>query len=65
MKEYKSKKQGFGECSFSIIFPKVSIVGSDIYIDYTVSYNGKTGSSKYIVKECTIIDRIGNSVVVK
>lgn len=64
MKNYKSIKQGFGACPFSVMLPKITVVEPFINIEFSISFMGKPNPTKYVVKECAVTDRLGNKAVV-
>ncbi|MGN0490200.1 AAA domain-containing protein [Ruminococcus sp.] len=65
MKKYKSVRQSFGDCPFTIILPKITIAEPFISIEFFVSFIGKPHPIKYVFSECTITDKLGNKAVVK
>lgn len=65
MKNYKSVKQSFGDCPFTIIIPKITIAEPFINIEFSVSFIGKPHPIKYVFSECTVTDKLGNKAVVK
>lgn len=64
MKNYKSIKQGFDACPFSVMMPKITVVEPFINIEFSISFMGKPNPTKYVVKECAVTDRLGNKAFV-
>lgn len=64
MREYKSVKKSFEDCSFSITLPKIIVVDPYINVNFSVGFAGKNGPVKYMIKECMVIDRSKNKVVI-
>lgn len=64
MKNYKSVKQGFGDCPFSIILPKITVVEPFMNMEFSINFNGKPHAIKYIIKRCVVTDILGNKVTV-
>ena len=60
MKKYKSVQQTFSDCPFKVMLPKITIVEPFINIEFSVSFIGKSQPVKYMVKECTVTDKLGN-----
>ena len=60
MKKYKSVQQNFNDCPFKIMLLKITIVEPFINIEFSVSFIGKSHPVKYMVKECTVTDKLGN-----
>ena len=60
MKKYKSVQQNFNDCPFKIMLPKITIVEPFINIEFSISFIGKSHPVKYMVKECTVTDKLGN-----
>lgn len=65
MENYKSVKQSFGDCPFTIILPKISIIEPFINIEFSVSFIGKPHPVKYVFSKCTVTDKLGNKAVDK
>lgn len=65
MENYKSVKQSFGDCPFTIILPKITIAEPFINIEFSVSFIGKPHPVKYVFSECTVTDKLSNKAVVK
>lgn len=65
MKNYKSIKQGFGACAFSVMLPKITIVEPFVNIEFSISFMGKPHPTKFIVKECSVTDKLGNVATVQ
>ena len=59
MKHYKSIKQNFEDCPFNITLPKIIVVKQFINIGFAIHFKKKTPYSKYLVKKCTITDKVG------
>lgn len=60
MKEYKSVKQNFSDCPFSIMLPKVKNLDPFTDIEFSVGFFGKPNSIKYLIYKCELIDKLGN-----
>ena len=60
MKKYKSVQQTFSDCPFKVMLPKITIVEPFINIEFSISFIGKSHPVKYMVKECTVTDKLGN-----
>lgn len=65
MKNYKSVKQSFRDCPFTVVLPKVVIVEPFINLEFSVSLADKPQKVKYLVKQCFVTDKFDNSVTVK
>lgn len=64
MKEYKSVKQNFSDCPFSIMLPKVTNLDPFTDIEFSVGFFGKPNSIKYLIYKCELIDKLGNRVYI-
>lgn len=62
MKNYISQENSFKKAKFSLTLPKITTAEPFINIDFQVIFLGKTKSA-YVLKECCITDKLGNSVV--
>ncbi len=60
MKNYKSFDQNFKACPFSIMLPKITVIEPFINIEFSISFIGKVKPTKYVIKECIVVDKLGN-----
>lgn len=64
MKKYKSVQQNFSDCPFKVMLPKITVVEPFINIEFSISFIGKSHPVKYMVKECSVTDKLGNIATV-
>ena len=65
MRNFKSIKQSFSDCSFKMMLPKTTIVEPFLNIDISISFIGKPRSIKYVIKECRVIDKLRNDITAR
>ena len=65
MKEYKSVRHSFGDCSFGIRMPKITVVGNNmVTFSFHISFMNKPHAIKCMVLQCSLTDKLGNKAVV-
>ena len=62
MKNYISQENSFKNAPFILTLPTITTKEPFIYVDFKVMFLGKPKPIKYVLKECNVTDKLGNSV---
>lgn len=63
MRNFKSISQSFSDCPFKIMLPQMTETEHFLKFNISISFIGKPHPVKYVIKECRIIDSLGNIII--
>lgn len=63
LRNFKSIRASYKDCSFRVILPKISIVKQYVNISFLVNCEQNTPPVKYLVKEWSVTDKLGNKAI--